>query len=148
MSVVGAELRTTFMNNECFSVIPAFWQQQRSENILHNIPHKVDADVILGLYTNYTSDFSRTSGHFSLIIGAPVTYIGIIPKNMVGKEIPAEKYAAFTAKGPYDQSIANTWQEIWSTEGIERTFTNDFERYDSASTNDENSIVKIYISIK
>ena len=31
---------------------------------------------------------------------------------------------------------------------IERTFTGDFELYDSQSTNDENSIVKIYVAIK
>jgi len=148
MFVVGKELRTTFMNNECYSSIPVFWQQQKDENMLHKIPHKIDSHVILGLYTNYTPDFSLTSGHYSLIIGTPVTFVGIIPKDMVSKEIPAGKYAVFTAKGPFKSSIAKTWSEIWSTEGLERTFTSDFEWYDSASTDDKNSIVKIYKSIK
>jgi len=51
---------------------------------------------------------------------------------MVGKEIPAGKYAVFTPKDPMTINWQKFWQEIWSTEGIERTFTNDFERYDSA----------------
>lgn len=149
MFIVGTELRTTWMNNECYFAIPTFWQQQRSESVIHRIPNKVYADVILGLYTNYTADFSLTSGYYSLIVGSPVTRVDDIPKGMIIKEIPAAKYAVFTAKGPFNQSIAKTWlEEIWPNKEIERTFTNDFEWYDSKSTDDENSIVKIYIAIK
>jgi predicted transcriptional regulator YdeE len=149
MVVVGSELRTTWKNNECYSAIPAFWQQQRSENIFNKIPHKTYPDVILGLYTNYTPDFSLSGGYYSLIIGSPVTRVAILPKDMVVKEIPAAKYAVFTAKGPLNKAIAKTWmEEIWQNKDIERTFANDFEWYDSKSTDDEHSIVKIYISIK
>ena len=149
MIVVGSELRTTWKNNECYSAIPAFWQQQRSENTIQKIPNKVNPNVILGLYTNYTSDFSLTNGYYSLIIGSPVTNINNVPKGMIAKEIPAAKYAVFTAKGPFNPAIGKTWlEEIWQNKDIERAFTNDFEWYDAKSTDDENSIVKIYISIK
>lgn len=149
MIIVGSELRTTWMNHECYSAIPAFWQQQRNENIIDKIPNKVYPDVILGLYTNYTPDFSLTTGHYSLIIGSPVSHVNTLLEGMVAKEVPAAKYAVFTAKGPFYPSIGKTWvEEIWQNKEIQRTFTNDFEWYDSKSTNDENSIVKIYIAIK
>lgn len=148
MIVMGAELRTTWVNNECYSAIPTFWQQQRSQDIIQKIPNKVYPDVILGLYTDYTSDFSLTSGHYSLIIGSPITNGRTVQKGMVIKEIPPAKYAVFTAKGPFNESIIKTWLEIWQNKDIERTFANDFEWYDSKSTDDANSMVRIYISIK
>jgi len=149
MIVVGSELRTTWMNKECYSAIPEFWQQQLSQNRIQAIPHKMYPDVVLGLYTNYSSDFSLTSGHYSLVIGCPVTNADNVPSDMVAAHIPAAKYAVFTAKGPFDQSVGKVWlEEIWQNTNLDRTFTYDFEWYDSQSTNDENSIVKIYIAIK
>jgi len=67
---------------------------------------------------------------------------------MIVKEIPAAKYAVFTAHGPFATAIGQTWQEIWQNTTLERTFTNDFEWYDAKSTNNADSIVKIYIAIK
>lgn len=148
MIIIGPELRTTWMNNECHQAIPAFWQQIYSHNTLQNIPNKIDSNTVLGLYTNYSEDFSLTSGYYSLVVGCPVTSSNDIPHNMVSIQIPAGKYAVFTAKGPFHPAIANVWlNEIWKS-NLDRTFTYDFEWYDSQSTNDENSIVKIYISIK
>lgn len=148
MIIVGTELRTTWKNNECITAIPAFWQQQRSENIVQKIPNKLYPDVIVGLYTHYTPDFSLTSGYYSLIIGCPVTKVDGVPKGMVVKKIPATKYAVFTAKGPLSTAVYKTWMEIWQNKDIERTFTNDIEWYNSKSSDDANSIVKIYIAIK
>lgn len=149
MIFVGTELRTTWINKECYQAIPAFLQKQRTENNIGKISNKKYNDVVLSLYTNYTSDFSFNSGYYSLIFGTPVTNANNIPQGMVVKEIPAGKYAVFTAKGPFGTAIAKTWiDEIWKNKDIQRTFTNDFEWYDSKSTDDENSIVKIYIAIK
>lgn len=103
--VIGKELRTTWMDNKCYSDIPAFWQKQRSENLIQKIPNKVYPDVILGLYTNYTSDFSLSSGYYSLIICSPVINVNDIPPGMVAKKIPATKYAVFTAKAHFIQLL-------------------------------------------
>lgn len=148
MVIMGTELRTTWKNQECVTAIPLFWQQQKNGNTIQKIPNKIYPDVILGIYTNYTSDFSLARGYYSLIIGFPVSNVEEIPSGMVIKKIPAEKYAMFTAKGPYSEAITKTWVEVWQNKDIERTFTNDFEWYDSKSTDDENSIVKIYVAIK
>jgi len=148
--IAGYELKTTWVNYECAHAIPLFWNKVMSENLLNLIPNKSAPDVVLGMYTNYSNDFSLTSGHYSLIIGCPVKDIANVDKNnVVIKEIPQSKYAVFSAKGPFDKSVGNVWlNEIWKNTEIKRTFTYDFEWYDSKSTNDENSIVKIYISIE
>ena len=149
MTVIGSELRTTWMNEECYSAIPEFWQQQIGENRIQAIADKMYPDVISGLYTHYSSDFSLATGYYSLIVGCPVTSTNDVPEDMVITEIPAAKYALFTAKGPFATSIGKTWLEnIWQNKDLDRTFTNDFEWYDSQSTDDEDSIVKIYIAIK
>lgn len=148
MIVMGVELRTTYQNNECYSAIPNFWQKQQQNNLFAKIPNKISPDVILGLYTNYTSDFSLTNGHYSLILGCPVNKADVILPDMVIKNIPAAKYAVFTAHGPFASAIGKTWMDIWQNKALERTFTNDFEWYDSKSTNDDKSVVKIFIAIK
>lgn len=148
MVVIGAELHTTYQNNECYSAIPTFWQQQQQNNIFAKIPNKVSPEVILGVYTNYTSDFSLAGGGYSLILGCPVTKADVIPPGMVIKEIPAAKYAVFTAHGPFASAIGKTWMDIWQNKNIERTFTADLEWYNSKSTNDDHSVVKIFIAIK
>lgn len=149
MVVVGSELRTTWMNKECYSAIPEFWQKQITDNRIQAIPDTDLSGVVLGVYTDYSSDFSLNSGYYSLIIGCQVTGIDNVPSDMVALHIPASKYAVFTAKGPFDPSVGKVWlEEIWKNTDLDRTFTYDFEWYDSQSTNDENSIVKIYIAIK
>ena len=148
MVIMGTELRTTFQNNECYSATPALWKQQQQENTIAKIPNKINPDVVLGVNTNYTSDFSLTSGHYSLIVGCPVSKVATIPTGMVVKKIPAAKYAVFTAHGPFASAIGKTWMDIWQDKSLERTFTSDFEWYDSKSTNDDKSVVKIYIAIK
>lgn len=148
MVIMGVELRTTYQNNECYSTIPIFWQQQRQSNFFAKIPNKISPDVVLGIYTNYTHDFSLTSGHYSLILGCPVNKTDVIPPDMVIKKIHAAKYAVFTARGPFASAIGKAWMDIWQDKSLERTFTNDFEWYDSKSTNDDMSVVKIFIAIK
>lgn len=148
MIVMGAELRTTFKDNACYTDIPAFWKMVEKNDIIASIPHKTSPHVLLGVYTNYTPDFSLTSGYHSLIVGVPVSSEDVIPSGMVVKHIPSSKYAVFTAKGPFATAIGKAWVDVWQNKDIQRTFTNDFEWYDANSTDDENSVVKIYIAIK
>lgn len=146
--VMGIEIRTTFVSNECYQTIPAFWQQVKKEKLLKKIPNKVHTNEILGIYTDYSADFSLQSGSFAFIIGCQIARVRSIPHDFLVKEIPSSKYAVFTAKGPFAQAIPNTWQTIWQTKEIERAFTNDIEWYTEKSTDDEHSNVEIYVSIK
>lgn len=148
MLVMGAELKTTYKDYKCYSDIPAFWGEQFQKNTFAQIPNQTNPGTIIGLYTNYSPNFSLTGGQYSFIIGTQVSNANNIPSGMVIKELPASKYAVFTAKGPFDKAVGQVWTEIWQNKEIDRTFTGDFELYDSRSTNDENSIIEIYVAIK
>ncbi|MBM3893358.1 GyrI-like domain-containing protein [Candidatus Dependentiae bacterium] len=146
MLLIGPHLTTMFQNQG--NVIPPFWQRFHEEQMYLKIPNQATPGVVLGLYTNYSPDFSTNSGTYDLIAGCPVSTGSNIPAGMVAKEIPAGKYAVFTARGPFYPAIFNVWMEVWQTPGLERTFANDFEWYGPESTGDENSMVKVYIGIK
>jgi predicted transcriptional regulator YdeE len=142
MTIMGVELRTTYLNNECYSARPAFWQRVYHENMLAHIPSKTNSDVVLGIYTNYTADFSLTSGYYSLIIGCPVSKVDMVPTGMIVKEIPSSQYAVFISHGA--ANVPATWAEIWQDKKLDRTFTNDFEWYDAKDP----ELVKTYVAIK
>lgn len=146
MIVAGSELRTTWIDNACVQQIPAFWQEQFAKGALGAIENKVSPNTIVGMYTNYTPDFSLTSGYYSLIIGAPVSSTQA-QSNLVITEIPETKYAVFTTTGGA-MGVYQTWMRIWQDNNLERAFTHDFEWYDITTFGDENAAVKIYISIK
>jgi len=120
----------TYQNNECYSTIPIFKKQQLQNNSFAQIPNKINPNIILGMYTNHTHNFSLTGGHYSLILGCPVNKADVILTNMVIKKIPPAKYAAFTAHGPFASVIEKAWTDIWQNKSPERTFTSNFEWYD------------------
>ena len=146
MLLIGPSLTTTFQNQG--NVIPVFWNNFREEQMYLKIPNQATPGVALGVYTNYSSDFSLTSGTYDLIAGCPVTTIADVPAGMIAKEIPAAKYAVFTAKGPFHPALYNAWMEMWQTPGLERTFVADFEWYGPESTGGTDSIVRVYVGIK
>lgn len=145
--VVGKEIRTTNKNMQCMKDINELWGHIKKNNAIAQIPHKVEPVTIISLYTNYAADFTIERGMYSVIIGALVTQKGKLPKDMVMHELSAAQYAVFTAHGPFDTAIAAAWQTIWKCTELQRTFEGDFELYDEKSTNDANSIVKIYIAV-
>ena len=65
---------------------------------------------------------------------------------MRGITIPSGKYLVFTAMGPMPQALIETWAYIWDyfskDSGYIRTYSTDFERYESSER------VEIYIAIK
>lgn len=147
LTVVGKKIRTTNKNWKCMTDINNLWSTIHTNNIFAQIPNPAQPFTILSVYTDYPADFNVFEDDYSVLIGALITKVENIPSDLIIKEIPETKYAVFTAQGPFDTAIGATWQEIWNSD-IQRAFTSDFELYDAASTNDENSIVKIYMAIK
>lgn len=150
MKMVGIVTRTS---NACEmgpnGAIPKLWQQYVEQQIGEKIPNQAEQPVLLGLYTNYESD---VSGEYDMVIGMTVHTLDTIPDGMVGKVIPAAKYAVFTSpKGPFMEVVPVTWQAIWQwmqTTNEVRTYTGDFEYYDERSSNPNDAQVDIYIAIK
>jgi predicted transcriptional regulator YdeE len=141
MHIIGIEQKLHLQDQEASKKIGEFWQQFFLEGVAAKIPYKANS-AYYSIYTDYTEE-----GTYKHIIGAAVTSLDKIPMDMVHKIIPAQTYAVFNAHGPFSISISEAWQTIWTTK-INRAFTADFEIYDQNSTNDEGSIVRIYVAIK
>ena len=141
--VIGIEVRTQNSPEGAMQDIPALWERFYKECILDKIPNKISSDV-LGLYTDYEKDFTKP---YTLVIGCMATSLETIPKGMVGKRVPSAKYAVFTAKFPFPQSIIQTWQEIWKAP-LPRTYTGDFEYYGEKFAHPTSGEVDIYIAVK
>lgn len=149
LKVIGKEVRTTNKDFKCAHDISHLWNHAREKHIFAPIHHTLGHHTVVGLYTDYTPNISATNGEYTFIAGVPVEEFDVIPEGMVIREIPSTTYAVFTAKGPFEKSIGKVWfEEIWKCTDFKRAFTYDFEWYDAHSTNDEHSVVKIYISIR
>jgi predicted transcriptional regulator YdeE len=145
--VVGWEVRTSNRDeaNPGKAKIPGIWQRAREEEIGGQIPNAVDTDVLLGAYTRYQSD---DSGPYSLIVGMEVPDLDEVPKGMTGITILAQEYVVFTSTGEMPQAVMDGWAAVWKyfseTTALNRAFTTDFEKYDSAKPNQ----VEIYIAVR
>lgn len=141
--IIGVELRTTNKDNVAQKEIPVFWDRFYKNNTYEKIPNKTNPDTVLGMYTDYDD-----AGDYSLIIGARVSNIGLLPVGMTVRTVPPAQYAVFTVRGPINEVVVKAWEYIWTTKfDFERAFTFDFEVYD-LNADPENAEVSIYLAIK
>lgn len=137
---IGLELRTN--NEECSEAMPVHKDKFFKENILAKIPNKMNGDL-LALYTDYAGDYTKP---YSWILGCEVSSLDLVPDGLVGKEIPASKYAVFISQGEFPQGLIATWQAIWNA-NLSRSYTTDYEVYPPNFHPQENPEVKVYIAI-
>ena len=146
LKIIGIEVRTS--NPEELSgkgKIGQTWQKFYSENILSKIPGK-RGDAVLAAYTDYESD---ANGAYSLIIGSEVDSLANIPAGLVGREVPAAKYAVFTsARGAIPGIIFDVWKKIWDYKGAARAYQADLEVYGKESRDPNNAQIEVYVSIR
>lgn len=129
-NIIGIAVRTTNQNQQAAQDIYALWMKFMSENIIAQIPNKVD-NTVYCMYTDYEKDHTAP---YTTIIGCKVKNLDSIPKGMVGKSIQASQYKKFIAKGKIDEgSLFKAWNEIWNSD-IKRSYTADFEVYDEKHT--------------
>ncbi|MDQ2713474.1 MAG: GyrI-like domain-containing protein [Chloroflexota bacterium] len=152
MKVVGIETRTTNKDEARGETarIPLLWQRFFQENIRENIPHKVQPEPILSVYTEYESD---EHGPFTVLIGCEVSNSEDIPQGLVAKVLPEATYTIFTTQtGPVTSVIGQAWQDIWQLQpaqlGGTRRYSADFELYDERSRDPQNTTVDIYLALK
>ena len=150
--VVGIEAST---NNAKESgpdaIIGKLWQQFLGQNLLKQIPDRVDQSII-AVYTDYATD---ANGQYTFVLGARIRPIPdpVLPEGMVVKTVPAGRYAVFTSdRGPVAKVVVETWKQIWayyqSPANGQRAYRADFEIYDQRAADPNNAHVYIYIGVK
>jgi len=143
-NIIGIAVRTTNENSQAAKDIPALWNKFMSENILQQIPNKVD-NTIYCMYTEYEKDHTKP---YTTLLGCKVENLENIPTGMIGKTVKDGNYIKQTVKGNLMQGvIANAWVKIWNA-NFSRLYTADFEVYGEKAQNPENAEVDIFIAVK
>ncbi|MCM3785371.1 GyrI-like domain-containing protein [Neobacillus mesonae] len=148
MVVTGVGVRTTNAEEGGPNgKIPGLWNAYFRSNLAAEAA--VNSHLLYSVYTDYESD---ASGAYTVILGHETSLGTTVAEENKSVVIPESKYLVFkTEKGPLQQVVAEGWREIWayfqnSTE--ERTFTGDFELYDTRDLSPESTEVEIYIAIR
>ena len=142
--VIGIAVRTTNENNQAAQDIPVLWEKLMKENIVENIPNKID-NAIYSIYTDYEKDHTKP---YTTLLGCKVENLDIIPEGMIGKSFEGGNYVKFTPKGNLAEDLViNEWIKIWNMD-LERIFTADFEVYGEKAQNPSDAEVDILIAVK
>lgn len=126
-TVVGISRRTSNAGGRSTQDMMEAWETFLRTNALARIKHRVVPTVIYAVYSEYAGDWR---GEYSYLLGCGVTRAGAAPEGMEIRKIPARTCAVFTAKGQMPDAILAIWAQVWLS-GLPRTYTYDFEVYDS-----------------
>lgn len=141
--IIGIAVRTTNENQQALTDIQALWNKFMSENILNQIPNKVDS-AVYSLYTNYESDHTKP---YTTLLGCRVQHLENIPEDMTGQSFEGGDYVKLTAKGDVTKGmVGNKWGEIWQMD-LDRKYTADFELYAENQQDPTDIVVDFYIAI-
>lgn len=129
--------------------IPGLWMEFYQKQTSRKIPNQVTDSPTIGLYTDYENG---VAGTYLMLVGLKVHTMEEIPDGLVGKTIPAGQYAVFTTRrGPVSEVVPEGWAFIWdwfSHNDKKRTFTGDYELYDTRASNPGDAVVEIYIAVE
>lgn len=147
MYIVGAEVRTTNRDERDGGTakIPSLWERVNANKLIDIIPDQLHPTVTIAAYTRYQSD---DTGPYSLIVGAEVDGLSRVPPGMVGITVLAQEYLIFDAAGRMPAAVLTAWSKVWryfsQPTVLHRSFTTDFERYDSAKPD----TVELHIAVR
>lgn len=134
--------------------IPALWQRFMTEDVLAQIPNRLnsdgrpDAPRMVALYTDLASD---EHGEYRIVLGALVKDLSEIPDGMVGRSVPAGVYERFTSeRGPIAAVTVAAWQRVWGNSALKarRKYAGDLELYDERSANPEDAQIDLLIGVR
>jgi AraC family transcriptional regulator len=118
---------------------------------MESIKNRINPPISYGIC--YPVEGKSNEAAFEYIAAVEVSDLIDLPEEMVGRTIPARKYAVFTHKGSVDK-ILETYQAVYAVwqpkSGYELLKAPDFEYYDERFNpdNPETSELDIYIPIK
>lgn len=119
------------------------WQQFEREAIQKGIPNKV-SENIYAVYYDYESDYR---GQYSYFIGCEVSEQASKPEHLDELVIPEQTYHIEQAKGVMTGCLTQAWERIWNST-LPRAYGYDYEVYDERSSDWNDAVVDIYLSIK
>jgi len=140
--IIGISVRTINANNQAQIDINELWNTWYNENIATRIPNTISKNLY-NIYTDYETD---ENGFYTTILGYQVSTLASIPKGLIGKEIPKNKYKEFVSIGKLPDCVVQTWETIWNLK-FNRNYGADFDVYNPDTMHPEHAEVKTYLSI-
>ena len=138
----GISVHTTNENKQAVNDIGKLWEEFWNKNIFSFTENKKN-NKMYGVYTNYEGDLTKPY----------VFYACCEVKSKKNNNcecsvisVPESKYAKFSIRGNYDESVEKLWSVIWKTE-LDRKYTCDFEVYHNDGNNPENQLLEIYVAV-
>jgi predicted transcriptional regulator YdeE len=124
------------------------WQEFLRPDLVVKIPNKIGVDLI-AVYTDYETDHT---GHYTYLLGMPISSAEALPASLTVKHIPPGRYAVFRSeRGPIKEVVPEVWQRIWALShkqlGGKRAFKSDFEIYDQRAADPENAQIDVYVGL-
>lgn len=142
--VIGLSIRTTNKEGQAADDIAALWSRFLSENIMNDIPNKVD-HTVYSLYTDYEGDHTEP---YTAVLGCKVHSLSSIPEGMIGRSFEGGKYVKITAKGDLTKGlIVEKWFKIWNM-NLDRNYTVDFEVFGEKAQDPTNAEVEFFVGLK
>jgi predicted transcriptional regulator YdeE len=144
--VIGIATRTTNQNGQSSKDIEALWLKFWNGSVRERIVSKV-SDDIYAVYFDYETDYT---GHYTTLVGLPVSSLENIPEGFTGITIKASKYRKFISRGKMPGAVFSTWMEIWNNKELNsnRAYQSDFTIHGKKYYDGDNAEVETYISLK
>jgi predicted transcriptional regulator YdeE len=142
-TVVGVSRRTSHADGRSIRDIPATWTDFLQQNATAKIKNRALPPALYAVYSQYASDWK---GEYAYMIGCGVTRVVTVPEGMEVREIPAQTYAVFNAKGRMPDAVTAVWSEVWLS-SLPRKYTYDFEVYDKRFAHPAAKEVDICIAV-
>lgn len=139
--VMGYGCRTTNQNGRGMKDIGQIWAGL-GDFISKNAANATN-DLLYGVYSNYESDFQ---GKYDFTLAVELRENKVLEKEYRWLDLPAGKYARFSAEGDPAEMAAKLWGEIWAT-SLERLYLVDYEIYSSLENVASGKKLDIYIGI-
>jgi len=129
--------------------IGSVWESFLQPGMAARIPNKIGVDLI-AVYSDYETDHT---GHYTYLLGLPVSSIQNVPAKLVAKYIPGGRYSVVTSdRGPVKRVVPETWKRICSMSvgelGGIRSFRTDYEIYDQRTADPEKAQIEVYVGLR
>jgi predicted transcriptional regulator YdeE len=138
----GISVRTTNQNGQSAKDIGELWGRFMDDDVLLQIEDRI-TDEIYCVYTDYESDYT---GFYTAVLGCKVSSLDNIPGGLISLIVPAADYIKYVATGRLPDCVAETWQQVWSSD-LDRKYIADFDVWGVKAQNPDDAEVEIYVGV-
>ncbi len=144
IKIIGIATKTQITEGQYYQDILSLWKRWATESLFDKIENRISNDTY-NVFFDY--DLENIS-EFSVLLGCAVENLNMIPRGMVGRQLPPTRCARYETTGKLPESLDRVWDKIESEKSYERNYIYDFNLYDSIPLDPEIQRVITMVSIK